>query len=168
MHSHAAGWRRCAKSFALNFWLTIIPSIVPLQNLKDQILTTNVWLEHVSINRIGHGHIDGHCTTNTLFSLCLSTHRTTDRQEWQDYKFIWDPSEYGGVTELYVPSEHIWLPDIVLYNKYVLQIRLMLDRVQSSLGQHWLLERNRFSVENPLLTQVLKGQFNYNYYYYQI
>lgn len=41
------------------------------------------------------------------------------RQEWQDYKFIWDPSEYGGVTELYVPSEHIWLPDIVLYNKYV-------------------------------------------------
>ncbi|XP_065337403.1 acetylcholine receptor subunit alpha-L1 [Cloeon dipterum] len=51
-------------------------------NLKDQILTTNVWLEH----------------------------------EWQDHKFRWDPSEYGGVTELYVPSEHIWLPDIVLYN----------------------------------------------------
>ncbi|KAL0110251.1 hypothetical protein PUN28_013718 [Cardiocondyla obscurior] len=51
-------------------------------NLKDQILTTNVWLEH----------------------------------EWQDHKFQWDPLEYGGVTELYVPSEHIWLPDIVLYN----------------------------------------------------
>lgn len=51
-------------------------------NLKDQILTTNVWLEH----------------------------------EWQDYKFSWDPSEYGGVTEIYVPSEHIWLPDIILYN----------------------------------------------------
>lgn len=39
-------------------------------------------------------------------------------QEWQDHKFQWDPAEYGGVTELYVPSEHIWLPDIVLYNKY--------------------------------------------------
>ncbi|XP_058117106.1 acetylcholine receptor subunit alpha-like 2 isoform X3 [Anopheles coustani] len=51
-------------------------------NLKDQILTTNIWLEH----------------------------------EWQDHKFKWDPAEYGGVTELYVPSEHIWLPDIVLYN----------------------------------------------------
>ncbi|KAL1117524.1 hypothetical protein AAG570_003840, partial [Ranatra chinensis] len=37
-------------------------------------------------------------------------------QEWQDHKFRWDPAEYGGVTELYVPSEHIWLPDIVLYN----------------------------------------------------
>lgn len=53
------------------------------QNLKDQILTTNIWLEH----------------------------------EWQDHKFKWEPAEYGGVTELYVPSEHIWLPDIVLYNK---------------------------------------------------
>ena len=38
-------------------------------------------------------------------------------QEWMDYKFTWDPEEYGGVTELYVPAEHIWLPDIVLYNK---------------------------------------------------
>lgn len=45
-----------------------------IQNLKDQILTTNIWLEH----------------------------------EWQDHKFKWDPLEYGGVTELYVPSEHIW------------------------------------------------------------
>lgn len=40
-----------------------------------------------------------------------------DLQEWFDYKLRWDPDEYGGVTELYVPSEHIWLPDIVLYNK---------------------------------------------------
>ncbi|XP_050439466.1 acetylcholine receptor subunit alpha-L1-like [Adelges cooleyi] len=51
-------------------------------NLKDQILTTNVWLEH----------------------------------EWVDHKFRWNPLQYGGVQELYVPSEHIWLPDIVLYN----------------------------------------------------
>ena len=38
-------------------------------------------------------------------------------QEWTDHKFVWEPEEYGGVRELYVPSEHIWLPDIVLYNK---------------------------------------------------
>ena len=29
----------------------------------------------------------------------------------------WDPVDYGGVKVLYVPSEKIWLPDIVLYNK---------------------------------------------------
>jgi len=37
-------------------------------------------------------------------------------QEWYDYKLKWDPEEYGGVTTLYVPSEQIWLPDMVLYN----------------------------------------------------
>ncbi|CAG0879450.1 unnamed protein product [Cyprideis torosa] len=51
-------------------------------NLKNQIVTTNVWVE----------------------------------QEWNDYKMAWDPEEYGGVTTLYVPSDSIWLPDIVLYN----------------------------------------------------
>ncbi|XP_066251349.1 acetylcholine receptor subunit alpha-like 1 [Euwallacea similis] len=37
-------------------------------------------------------------------------------QEWNDYKLKWNPDDYGGVETLHVPSEHIWLPDIVLYN----------------------------------------------------
>uniref|UniRef100_T1IUC4 Uncharacterized protein n=1 Tax=Strigamia maritima TaxID=126957 RepID=T1IUC4_STRMM len=51
-------------------------------NLKNQIMTTNVWVEQV----------------------------------WHDYKLQWEPEEYGGVQELFVPSELLWLPDIVLYN----------------------------------------------------
>ncbi|KAB0800277.1 hypothetical protein PPYR_06017 [Photinus pyralis] len=51
-------------------------------NLKNQIMTTNVWV----------------------------------LQEWNDYKLKWNPDDYGGVETLHVPSEHIWLPDIVLYN----------------------------------------------------
>ncbi|CAN7982904.1 unnamed protein product, partial [Ixodes hexagonus] len=51
-------------------------------NLKNQIMTTNLWVE----------------------------------QYWHDYKLTWDPSEYGGVDMLHVPSDHIWRPDIVLYN----------------------------------------------------
>ena len=39
-------------------------------------------------------------------------------QEWSDYKLTWNPDDFGGVETLHVPSEHIWLPDIVLYNKY--------------------------------------------------
>lgn len=31
-------------------------------------------------------------------------------QEWYDHKLKWDPEEYGGVRQLYVPSEQIWLP----------------------------------------------------------
>ena len=38
-------------------------------------------------------------------------------QFWYDYKLVWDPDEYGGVQQLHVPSDHIWRPDIVLYNK---------------------------------------------------
>ena len=53
------------------------------QNLKNQIMTTNLWVE----------------------------------QYWRDYKLQWDPAEYGGVNMLHVPSDHIWRPDIVLYNK---------------------------------------------------
>ncbi|XP_018579073.1 acetylcholine receptor subunit alpha-like isoform X3 [Anoplophora glabripennis] len=37
-------------------------------------------------------------------------------QSWYDYKLKWDPKEYGGVEMLHVPSDHIWRPDIVLYN----------------------------------------------------
>lgn len=51
-------------------------------NLKNQIMTTNLWVE----------------------------------QYWHDYKLTWDPDEYGGVDMLHVPSDHIWRPDIVLYN----------------------------------------------------
>ncbi|XP_050008100.1 neuronal acetylcholine receptor subunit alpha-2 isoform X1 [Alexandromys fortis] len=38
------------------------------------------------------------------------------KQEWSDYKLRWDPAEFGNVTSLRVPSEMIWIPDIVLYN----------------------------------------------------
>ena len=37
-------------------------------------------------------------------------------QFWFDHKLVWEPEEYGGVDMLHVPSTHIWLPDIVLYN----------------------------------------------------
>ncbi|KAM9818493.1 neuronal acetylcholine receptor subunit beta-3a [Syngnathus typhle] len=36
-------------------------------------------------------------------------------QEWVDVKLKWNPDEYGGITSTRVPSETIWLPDIVLY-----------------------------------------------------
>ncbi|CDQ64340.1 unnamed protein product [Oncorhynchus mykiss] len=38
-------------------------------------------------------------------------------QHWDDYRLSWDPSQYDGIDKLRIPSRHIWLPDIVLYNK---------------------------------------------------
>lgn len=40
-------------------------------------------------------------------------------QEWNDYRLRWDPEKYDGIKKLRIPSKHLWLPDIVLYNKYV-------------------------------------------------
>lgn len=39
-------------------------------------------------------------------------------QKWTDYRLVWDPADYEDVEMLYVPAENIWLPDIVLYNKW--------------------------------------------------
>ncbi|XP_066276336.1 neuronal acetylcholine receptor subunit alpha-2-like [Branchiostoma lanceolatum] len=38
------------------------------------------------------------------------------KQKWKDSKLCWDPEEYHGVSVIRVPSDMIWLPDIVLYN----------------------------------------------------
>ncbi|XP_067409523.1 neuronal acetylcholine receptor subunit beta-3 [Emydura macquarii macquarii] len=37
------------------------------------------------------------------------------RQEWTDHKLCWNPEDYGGTTAIRVPSEMLWLPDIVLF-----------------------------------------------------
>uniref|UniRef100_A0A8C6V612 Cholinergic receptor nicotinic alpha 2 subunit n=1 Tax=Naja naja TaxID=35670 RepID=A0A8C6V612_NAJNA len=38
------------------------------------------------------------------------------KQEWNDYKLQWNPTDFDNVTSIRVPSEMIWIPDIVLYN----------------------------------------------------
>lgn len=40
-------------------------------------------------------------------------------QEWQDYRLTWVPEEFDGMMKVRLPSKHIWLPDVVLYNKWV-------------------------------------------------
>ncbi|XP_023698977.1 neuronal acetylcholine receptor subunit beta-2 [Paramormyrops kingsleyae] len=37
-------------------------------------------------------------------------------QEWQDYRLTWVPEEFDGMVKVRLPSKHIWLPDVVLYN----------------------------------------------------
>uniref|UniRef100_A0A0N5CG98 Nicotinic acetylcholine receptor n=1 Tax=Strongyloides papillosus TaxID=174720 RepID=A0A0N5CG98_STREA len=36
--------------------------------------------------------------------------------KWNDYRFIWDPENYGGITSIRVSPDKVWLPDIVLFN----------------------------------------------------
>ncbi|KAI4830435.1 hypothetical protein KUCAC02_002065 [Chaenocephalus aceratus] len=38
------------------------------------------------------------------------------KQEWTDRKLRWNPDDYQGLTAIRVPSNGIWLPDVVLYD----------------------------------------------------
>ncbi|XP_045476068.1 acetylcholine receptor subunit alpha-like isoform X1 [Harmonia axyridis] len=78
-------------------------------NLKNQIMTTNLWVEQVSILQQTNIFLSVHIMLAFKFHFLRL-------QTWYDYKLQWDPKEYGGVEMLHVPSDHIWRPDIVLYN----------------------------------------------------
>lgn len=40
-------------------------------------------------------------------------------QSWSDEKLKWDPNDYNGLKTLRMPCKSLWLPDIVLYNRFV-------------------------------------------------
>lgn len=70
-------------------------------------MTTNLWVPQVILSR---DFFNFFAENDVAFLINF--------QKWFDYKLRWDPEEYGGVEMLYIPSEHIWLPDIVLYNNW--------------------------------------------------
>ncbi|KAG1687027.1 Acetylcholine receptor subunit alpha-like [Nymphon striatum] len=112
-----------------------------LKNLKNQIMTTNLWVEQCALHRF----LDRFQNANKVvtFLLCLSPENkiysffdsifqlkflsseyvswvSRDyfhyNEYWHDYKLHWNPQEYGGVRTLHIPSDHMWRPDILLYN----------------------------------------------------
>ncbi|CAI5453865.1 unnamed protein product [Caenorhabditis angaria] len=36
--------------------------------------------------------------------------------KWTDFQLKWNPEEYGNIRNLHIPSDRVWLPDIVLFN----------------------------------------------------
>ncbi|MFH4973812.1 hypothetical protein AB6A40_000521 [Gnathostoma spinigerum] len=36
--------------------------------------------------------------------------------QWSDSKLTWNPDEWGNVKRIHIPSDQIWIPDVVLYN----------------------------------------------------
>lgn len=39
-----------------------------------------------------------------------------ESMKWSDRRLKWDPSEYGGIDSIRLPSDIIWTPDVILYN----------------------------------------------------
>ncbi|XP_077481083.1 neuronal acetylcholine receptor subunit alpha-5-like isoform X2 [Stigmatopora argus] len=46
----------------------------------------------------------------------LMTTNVWMKQEWTDMKLRWNPEDYLGITSIRVPSDRLWLPDVVLYD----------------------------------------------------
>ncbi len=38
------------------------------------------------------------------------------RYVWHDMYMVWNPEEYNGVRSVRIGSQHVWLPDVMLYN----------------------------------------------------
>ena len=36
--------------------------------------------------------------------------------KWHDFRLMWEPEEYGGLTTIRVPNDLIWKPDLSVYN----------------------------------------------------
>ncbi|KAI6231361.1 hypothetical protein M3Y95_00373400 [Aphelenchoides besseyi] len=36
--------------------------------------------------------------------------------KWTDFQMVWNPTHYGGLKEIRVSPDKVWLPDIVLFN----------------------------------------------------
>lgn len=43
-------------------------------------------------------------------------HRCFPLQRWTDEFLRWDPSDYGGLKQITVPHDKVWLPDVTLVN----------------------------------------------------
>ncbi|GLH06987.1 Nicotinic acetylcholine receptor a6 subunit isoform XXII [Gryllus bimaculatus] len=42
--------------------------------------------------------------------------------EWVDYNLRWNETEFGGVKDLRITPNKIWRPDILMYNRHLLQL----------------------------------------------
>ena len=38
------------------------------------------------------------------------------RINWKDERLSWNPEEYGGVSQLNVPFDKVWMPDVICFN----------------------------------------------------
>jgi hypothetical protein len=38
-------------------------------------------------------------------------------QTWNDVNAKWDPEQYDGISDVRLPSDALWKPDVLLYNR---------------------------------------------------
>ncbi|XP_023965053.1 neuronal acetylcholine receptor subunit beta-3 isoform X2 [Malaclemys terrapin pileata] len=116
--------------------LTLVPLILCVSNSAVAGLSLVAENEDALLRHLFHGYQkwvrpveNSNDTIKVLFGLKISQLVDVDeknqlmttnvwlKQEWTDHKLCWNPEDYGGITAIRVPSESLWLPDIVLFEK---------------------------------------------------
>ncbi|KAH7727560.1 nicotinic acetylcholine receptor non-alpha subunit 29.3 [Aphelenchoides avenae] len=77
--------------------------IQPVKNLNDTPLVVKIALQLILLINVDEKDQIMH--TNVWLTL-----------KWRDFQMTWNPVNYGGITEIRVSPDKVWLPDIVLFN----------------------------------------------------
>lgn len=79
-------------------------------------------------------------------------------QTWRDERISWDPQDYGNISKLTVGTQHLWIPDIVLYNKLVFPRKYGFKRNARNQSDFFLI-LYFFSYRNNIINYQLNYQF---------
>jgi hypothetical protein len=48
----------------------------------------------------------------------ILTSRVFERYSWRDTRLAWNPKDYSGLTQIIIPADKIWIPEVKLYNAF--------------------------------------------------
>ncbi|CAH2305790.1 acetylcholine receptor subunit alpha [Pelobates cultripes] len=85
-----------------NLFKTYNKVVRPVETFTDKVVVT-VGLQLIQL--INVDEVNQIVSTNVRL-----------KQQWVDVNLKWNPSDYGGVEKIRIPSSDIWRPDLVLYN----------------------------------------------------
>ena len=82
----------------------------------------------------------------------LTSHIWLDT-EWDDEKMGWDPDDYNQLKTLRIPSDLLWKPDVVLYNRYCgMEKNLVSLSCSNSVISYPICTRRQPPVTGPLIS----------------
>ena len=95
-------------------------NISSLQDEKEQLIKTHFWVRQVRRSELSHP-FSAACVIVVLLGCVLLVAAIywplISLQDWNNPYMTWKPEDYGGVMEIQIPPDMLWVPDIILYNK---------------------------------------------------